>query len=255
MRIIDAHNHLYAEPGYLDLLLRTMDSLGIEKCCLSGLGSLFGFADNAAVEAAFRAHPDRIVGAYFVRPGLDDGSSVYEARERGFRILKVTLPRIPYDDPAGFPLWAAAMECGMPVLFHTGIVTVRDAPGEGISSWNMHPMRIEPITREFPELPVIIAHLGIHWNRDAAELARMRRNVYVDLTGEPGGWRVYMDRIGLDHWLWWPGAFRKIVFGTDVHARKMGVILEQDRQRLARFGVDAETQAGIFGETILRLLG
>ena len=43
MRIIDAHVHPIDEPGYLDKLLATMDELGIERCCLSGLGDFFGF--------------------------------------------------------------------------------------------------------------------------------------------------------------------------------------------------------------------
>jgi len=255
MRIIDAHTHLLAEPGYLDLLLRTMDGLGIERTCISGLGPLFRMADNAAVREAFRAHPDRIVGAYFVRPGVDGPDVIRRAYDEGFRMVKVTCPRVPYEDPSLFPLWAAAQECDMPVLFHTGVVTVPDAPGERISSWYMHPMRIESITREFPDLKIIVAHLGIHWNADAAELARMRPNVYVDLTGEPGGWRVNLDRIGLDHWMWWPGAYRKIVFGTDVHALKMHTILEEDRRRYDSLGVDRETQEAIFGGSILRLLG
>ena len=143
----------------------------------------------------------------------------------------------------------------MPVLFHTGIVTtIGEASAEMISSWNMHPMRIEPITREFPELGVIIAHLGIHWNADAAELARMRPNVYVDLTGEPDGWRARGDREGMDKWLWWPGAFEKVVFGTDVHFSKIRQILSQDYDRLDKLKINQDIRRKIFSGNILRLL-
>ena len=171
-------------------------------------------------------------------------------------MVKITMPRVPYNDPSLFPLWERALARDMPVLFHTGtIAPFVQGRGEGISSWDMHPMRIEPITREFPDLKIIVAHLGVHWNHDSAELARMRPNVYVDLTGEPGGWRVRADREGMETFLWWPGAFRRVVFGTDVHYSKMATILAQDLARMDRLGLDLETRRLILGGNVLDMLG
>jgi predicted TIM-barrel fold metal-dependent hydrolase len=187
---------------------------------------------------------------------VDGPEKIERARDQGFRMVKVSIPRIGYDDPTGFPLWERAAAHGMPVLFHTGVITTAvDAPREDISSWNMHPMRIEPITRAFPHLKIIVAHLGIHWNDDAAELARMRPNVYVDITGEPGGWRARMDAVGVEKWLWWPGAFDKVCFGTDVHHTKIRLILEEDLARLDALGIGEETRRRIFCGNILHLLG
>jgi predicted TIM-barrel fold metal-dependent hydrolase len=255
MKIVDAHTHLLDAPGYLDNLLNTMDQCGIEMCCMSGLGELFGHADNAKVKLAFQAHPDRIIGAVFIRPGVDGPEKIDWAYEEGFRMVKVHVPRVPYNDTSCFELWAKANEYRMPVLFHTGLVACKESPGDHINSWYMHPMRIEPITREFPDLGIIIAHLGVHWNADAAELARMRPNVYVDLTGEPDGWRKRVDTVGIDKWLWWPGAFEKVVFGTDVHYSKIAQILEEDTNRLDRLNIPMQTRRQIFAVSILRLLG
>jgi predicted TIM-barrel fold metal-dependent hydrolase len=254
MKIVDGHVHLLDESGYLDNLLNTMDNCGIAMCCMSGLGELFGHADNAKVRLAFQSHPDRIIGAVFIRPGVDGPKKIEQAYEEGFRMIKVHLPRVPYNDASCFDLWARAREHRMPVLFHTGLVACKDSPGEMISSWSMHPMRLEPITREFPDMAIIVAHLGVHWNSDAAELARMRPNVYVDLTGEPDGWRRRADAVGMDQWLWWPGAFEKVVFGTDVHFTKIGQILEEDINRLDRLNIAAPTRQKIFAGNILRLL-
>ena len=254
MKIVDAHTHLLDEPGYLDNLLNTMDQCGIGMCCMSGLGKLFGHADNAGVKSAFRAHPDRIIGAVFIRPGVDGPEKIEQAYEDGFRMVKIHLPRVPYNDTSCFNLWARANEYRMPVLFHTGVVVCKESPGERINSWYMHPMRIEPITREFPDLDIIIAHLGIHWNADAAELARMRPNVYVDLTGEPDGWRKRADTVGIEKWLWWPRAFEKVVFGTDVHYSKIGQILEEDINRLDRLDIPLHTRAKFLSGNMLRLL-
>lgn len=256
MNIIDAHAHLIDEPRYLDGLLAAMDAAGIERVCVSGLGPLFGMQDNTAVEAALRAHPDRILGAVYVRPGVDGPEKTRWGREHGFRMVKVTCPLAPYNDPAYFPIWEQAASSGMPVLFHTGIVSPKAVGrGAGVSSWNMQPMMLEPITREFPDLKVILAHLGVNHNQDAAELARMRPNVYVDITGEPGGWRERMKAMGLDHWLWWPGAFDKLIFGTDVHHSKIQQILDEDIAIYDALGLDEKTRTQILGGTMRALLG
>lgn len=256
MGIIDAHAHLLDEPGYLAKLLAAMDDCGIEKCCLSGLGRRFNCAENEDVRKAFKTHPDRIIPTVYIRPGVDSPTAIDQAYTDGFRMAKVTLPRKPYNDPEYFPLWERALTHKMPVLFHTGIVAPSaQGRGEGVSSWNMQPMQVEPISREFPDLGIIMAHLGVSANVDAAEIARMRPNVYVDLTGEPDGWRVRVDREGMDKYLWWPGAFGKVVFGTDVHCSRMKQILQEDIARLDRLGIDDTTRTEIFSGNILRLLG
>ncbi|HME53354.1 MAG TPA: amidohydrolase family protein [Candidatus Lokiarchaeia archaeon] len=255
MRRIDAHAHVFDAPGYVEQLLAAMDTCDIEKCAISGLGPMFGSITNLEVKRLVNEYPDRFIGAWYIRPGDDDADSVNVAYDEGFSMLKVTLPRRPYDDPVYMPIWRKAEELGMPILFHTGVVTTKgEWPGEGISSWSMQPMRIDAITRECPDLGIIIAHLGVHWNADAAELARMRKNVFVDLTGEPLGWRARLDKEGADKYLWWPGAFKKVVFGTDVTPDKISTILEQDIARLDQLAIDDETRDAIFSKNILSLI-
>jgi predicted TIM-barrel fold metal-dependent hydrolase len=256
MRIIDAHAHFYDKSNYLENLIAQMDECGIEKCCLSGLGDLFHCKGNKEVKNAIEKYPQRIVGSYFIRPGKSNSSEVETAYENGFKMLKVSIPTKPYNDKSFYPLWRKAERLHLPILFHTGIVTYfNNGQPQEISSWDMHPMRLEPIANMFPELNIIIAHLGIHWNKDAAELIRMRPNVYSDITGEPDGWRIRADKIGLDKWLWWEGAFKKLIFGTDVFAKKIPIILKQDKERFNTLNIDETTKASYFSENILNLLG
>ena len=256
MRIIDSHVHLFESKGYLDHLIQAMDQAGIEKCCLSGLGKLFRNVDNSGVKKAMKEYPDRIIGAYYARPGENHPNDIQIAYNNGFRMLKVTLPRKPYDHHDYFSLWQKADQLKMPILFHTGVVTLLDhEPNERISSWYMHPMRIETIANTFPDLNMIIAHLGVHWNSDAAELIRMKKNVYADLSGAPNGWRLRADKIGMNHWLWWPGAFKKIVFGSDVIYNTIQQILTKDIERLDNLMIDKRTQELIFYKNISKMLG
>lgn len=256
MKILDAHAHYYDIPDYLSQLITIMDQNNIEKTCLSGLGKLFSCKENSDVKKAMEQYPTRIIGNYYIRPGMSSTEEIENAYNNGFRMLKVTLPTAPYNDPSFFPLWGTAEQLSMPILFHTGIVTTSImAPEEQISSWNMHPMRLEPIANAFPNLKIIIAHMGVHWNDDAAELARMRGNVYLDLTGEPTGWRVRLDQIGLKKFLWWENAFEKIIFGTDVLASKIQTILHEDLQRYKSLNISQQTQELIFHGNIEKLLG
>ncbi|TXT65976.1 MAG: hypothetical protein BAJALOKI1v1_350019 [Promethearchaeota archaeon] len=256
MQLIDAHAHFYNSSDYLHHLLQMMDTCGISKCCLSGLGKIFNCKSNKDVKNAFECYPDKIIGSYFIRPGKVSPAEIEEAHSQGFKMLKVSIPTKSYDNKSFFPLWKKAEELEMPVLFHTGIVTIaQNARNENVSSWNMHPMRLEPIANAFPNLNLIIAHLGVHWNEDAAELMRMRPNVYSDITGEPDGWRVRAERIGIKKWLWWEGAFKKLIFGTDVFYNKIPLILEQDKNRLQKYKIDHETKSLFFSKNIIKLLG
>ena len=45
---------------------------------------------------------------------------------------------------------------------------------------------------------------------------------YVDLTGGRLGWRNRFSAADFHRLFYWEGAFGKIVFGTDVHARMSG---------------------------------
>ncbi|NVM36090.1 MAG: amidohydrolase family protein [Candidatus Lokiarchaeota archaeon] len=256
MKIIDAHVHLFDTPEYLSRLIRVMDDYDIEKCCISGLGKLFKCVDNQGIKKALKKYPNRLIGAVFIRPGIDTSQDIYNAFYEGFKMIKVTIPTKPYDDPTFFPLWEAAQELKMPILFHTGVVTIpTKAHNERISSWYMHPMRLEVISNTFPKLNLIIGHFGVHWNDDAAELLRMKDNIYSDLSGAPKGWRVRVDNIGIKKWLWWPDAFKKIIFGTDVIYSQISQILMEDKTRLDKYNIDPKTQELIFSGNILKLLG
>ncbi|MBD3350741.1 MAG: amidohydrolase family protein [Candidatus Lokiarchaeota archaeon] len=260
MKIIDAHNHLFGKPlfhpdEYRDNLIKVMDQLEIEKTCVSGLGSAFSSVDNQYIKESIEKYPDRIVGAFYIRPGAGSAELVDRAYESGFKMIKVTIPTKPYNDKSLYPIWERTRDYGFPILFHTGIVSVFNNTGNlDINSWYMHPMRIEPIANAFPDLNIIIAHLGVHWNHDAAELARMKNNVYVDLTGEPDGWRMRADAVGMDRFLWWDGAFKKVIFGTDVTYHKTKTILEEDLARYKKLKLDESTLELIFHKNIEKLL-
>lgn len=234
MKKIDAHHHLVEEHGYVDRLLRAMDRLSIEKSSLLGVGVLFrglfvrddqevgALADNDAVEAVCRAHPDRFFGLGFVRLGVDGAEKVTELYDRGFKGIKFHVPKARYDSEAFFPVYQRIQDLQIPALFHTGVLRLpQPAPGEQVSSFNMDCIHLERIVQEFPSLDIIIAHLGVQSYLTALTLIRIFPNIYADLSGSTPGWRA---NIAMDDWtrlLWFPDASRKILFGSDVHESEL----------------------------------
>lgn len=230
MKKIDVHHHLIEEQGYVDHLLRTMDRHNIETCALIGLGTLFrGLfvcrehdtkqnADNDAVEAVCRRHPDRFTGWGYIRLGEDGPGKVTELHDRGFKGIKFHTPKNRYDDHVNFSVYERIRDLGMPALFHTGVVRLpQPAPGEGVSSFNMSCIHLEAIAQEFPNFNMIIAHLGVQDYLTALTLIRIFPNIYADLSGSTPGWRA---NIAMEDWkrlLWFPEASQKILFGSDVH--------------------------------------
>ena len=258
MRIIDSHHHLYDEPDYGRRLIRTMDELGIEKACLSGLGSLFHMADDEAVARAVAACPDRLVGFVSIRPGFDTPAKIRKYHDLGFLGVKTTCPSHSYDAKEYHDLWATASSLNMPVLFHTGIVTAPGSkPSDDISSDRMRPGLIEPIARAFPDMNLIMAHCGVSFSMEASDIIRLVPNVYCDISGSsaPTGWRRRLSAELFHDFFWWPGAWEKILFGTDVHWRDMAPVLEADHKRYEASRLDHRQQEMIFAGTVRRLLG
>ncbi|MCF6174595.1 MAG: amidohydrolase family protein [Victivallaceae bacterium] len=229
MKKIDIHHHLVEEHNYIDNLLRTMDEHEIEKSSLIGLGSLFkglfvqnghngSCADDDAVEKVVKQYPDRFFGQGYIRLGVDNAAKVDELHDRGFAGLKFHIPKERYDAEEYFAIYEKAQRYDMPCLFHTGIVAFpTPMPAERISSFNMEPIHLEAVAQLFPELKIIIAHLGIQSYLTALTLIRLFPNIYADLSGSTPGWRA---NLSMDDWqrlLWFPNAHEKILFGSDVH--------------------------------------
>lgn len=223
------HHHLIEESGYVDNLLRTMDRFEIEQTALIGLGPLFSkmfvrgqydgsCADDDAVEKVVKVHPDRFFGLGYIRLGVDNAAKVEELYERGFKGLKFHIPKDRYDAEKFFPVYEEAQAYDMPCLFHTGIVKMpQPLPEERISSFNMNCIHLEAIAQVFPELKIIIAHLGVQDYLTALTLIRLFDNIYADLSGTTPGWRANLSMIDWKKLLWFPEAHKKILFGTDVH--------------------------------------
>jgi len=80
------------------------------------------------------------------------------------------------------PVYELCLKYDAPVIFHTGdTLTISGEPPAKIKY--SHPIHIDDVAADFPDLKIIIAHLGNPWIMDCAEVLYKNKNVYADISG------------------------------------------------------------------------
>lgn len=191
--IIDFHNHLSPQGSAYrmdaGMYLEAMDAAGVDMAVI--LGKDYGFeadrrSDNLADEdtAAFvRAHPDRFIGFTAVHPDRDSTANCARidraVQEFGLRGVKLNPAAGFYpNDRRLYPVYEKAQALGLPVVVHMGI----KPPSEQSRLKYCHPIYIDDIAVDFPDLPLIIAHAAYPWVEDLIMAALYATNVSVDIS-------------------------------------------------------------------------
>jgi predicted TIM-barrel fold metal-dependent hydrolase len=213
MKIWDVHVHYPfnwqqpdADPSErLPLLAEALRNAGIVRASLLS-GGRFGPSHEEAIER-LQPYAPLMVPVAVVDPEITSGDRIRELHAMGYRGLKMIGVKRPYDEPDYFPMYAAAEELRMPILLHLGVIgggidysrthPRRDPEAarrlrmmrermqpRDVSAARMHPFHLDTIANNFPDLPLIGAHMGGTGNYDAASsVARWRHNVHFDLSG------------------------------------------------------------------------
>lgn len=223
-------------------MIATMDRVGIDRSIVFAprwVGGDFVDPDyrqaNRAVFDAVRAHPKRLVGYARVDPNwgaqaVDELQRCF--RDYGFRGLMLD-PEAetfhPGDRRLVYPLLEVARAAKAPVLFHSWY-----APSEPALFWG--------VANDFPELPVIIGHMGGRLTVDAALIAERARNIYLETSDHMYRLGTFAKRIGAE----------RILFGTNTpfaapEAELFKVTVRKD--------LSAEQKEMILGGNALRLHG
>ena len=254
--MIDVHIHYHDEPGYLENLIRTARSLGYTGVCLSAIGKTSRHMENEDVLEAARANDGFVFPLAYVPLDRTGPEAIERFREQGFYGLKVIDPGEDYDCEKYFPVYEKAEELGFPILFHTGIKARYPVEQRTVSrARHMKPQHLDAIARYFPDLNLIMAHIGGPWYEEAFMVARINPNIYMDLTSG-SGWRVKgMTPDYFRRKLWWDGAWGKIVFGSDVHYTRMEWAVDVYRDILDNCEVSEPDRHAIWTGNMAGMLG
>ena len=180
---IDADCHLAAPSNGTgigaDELLRRLDEVGVDRAITWPMVSYRRdiAPDNAAIHAAWQAHPDRIIPFGGVNPMLGVAEAAQELERciaNGVRGITLNGARDGYaiDDPVlSLPLIERIAGAGLALAFHCGVNDLE----------RTHPWRIARISAQFPELNILLVHMGGSGSPDMAQSV-------IDLATENPRW-------------------------------------------------------------------
>lgn len=137
------------------------------------------------------------------------------------------------EDPGYVPYYKIARKYDLPVIVHTG------------DNWSTtakvkfaHPLRMDEVAVDYPEVRFVLAHFGNPWLIDAAEVLFKNPNVWADLSGLfVGGDKEIQDLMveakipdsanglvisDLKKAMGYVGDFRKFLYGSDWPLAPMG---------------------------------
>ncbi|AXT84446.1 amidohydrolase [Aeromicrobium sp. A1-2] len=85
---------------------------------------------------------------------------------------------MPMDDRLLYPVYAKAAELGLPVALHTGVNYTTHRPLK-----NEHPLQLDQVACDFPELTLIACHAGWPWVPDLVAVMRKHPSVFAEFGG------------------------------------------------------------------------
>ena len=145
---------------------------------------------NDFVAEAVREHPDVFLGMGAIDPwqGEPARREVGRIKELGLHGIGELNPARQHfypNDPRFYPIWAAAEEAQLPVLFHSGYAAAGSGRpgGGGVKLKYCQPMHLDDVAADFPDLTIISAHPSWPWTAESLAIARHKPNFFVDLSG------------------------------------------------------------------------
>lgn len=136
---------------------------------------------NELIADYARAHPDKIVGWASIDPNEPEAIDQLDhaVNVLGLRGLKLG-PAYQHFDPTDrkhWPFFQAVQRHGIPIIWHQGTTF----PSRAKLRWSTA-LWLEDIALDFPDLRMIVAHLGHPWEEDLVALIRKAPNMYADIS-------------------------------------------------------------------------
>jgi hypothetical protein len=187
-KMAESYSHMFGEIGMpsIEDTIKDMDDAGVDTSVIVAVDAetIHKYrVSNDLVAETVSKHPDRLIGFASVDPNKGK-NGVKEFRravtDLGLKGLKLLPHLIDLDinDPIIYPLYEAAQELGVPVLFHTG--TQFHA---GTKIKYCRPLFVDDVAVDFPGLSLIIAHFGFPWWEEALAVVRRNPYVYFNIAG------------------------------------------------------------------------
>lgn len=125
-----------------------------------------------------------------VRMHESSRTEILDIMERGASGIKFIAPLGPLGDEEYFPLYEAVRDAGGLAVFHTGYQNRNSYDPGGFLArprylriTDSRPAEIDRISRAYPDLKILMAHMGNPWWEEAFTIINQAPNVYGDFSG------------------------------------------------------------------------
>jgi predicted TIM-barrel fold metal-dependent hydrolase len=239
-----------------------LDAQGIAQAAL--ISSVPG--DEASVEAAVAARPDRFFGYFMLNPleagALDRVQAAWRCGLHAVSLFPAMHRYSMHDAQVLAVLEEAARLAGRVVFVHSGVLTVGVRKKLALPSpFDMrcsNPIDLHAVALRFPGLKFVIPHFGAGYLREALMLADLCPNVFLD-TSSSNSWMRYE---GLDLKTVFRRAIdvagaRRLLFGTDSSFFPRGWnhdVFEAQTRALLDMGISGSDARLILGDNLRRLM-
>lgn len=278
--IVDVHSHYFRYPEHftedfkqqslrsrngveVDMTVRWEDYHTSARICdktivFGGKAKLAGmWVPDQAVAEYVAQHPDNLIGFLSLDPMVQGWQDELEEGHRnlgmkGIKLMPMYGGYKPDSRELDY-LWQYATKNGLPVLLHTGTTFIDKAPLECTL-----PRLLDNVASRFPEVRMVLAHLGHPYEGECIATIRKHSNVYADCSAlHYRPFQLYHSLMLLQEY----GVWNKLLFGTDfpfttVDASLSGMRKLNDMlQGTALPRLDMEKMEEMFQRDTLSLLG
>jgi predicted TIM-barrel fold metal-dependent hydrolase len=236
----------------VDEMIRAMDKLGYDKICITAAKQwsyrrhfdlIFDFTIDQVYDIVQQAK-GRVIGAAGYNPfRIEESLEEVEkaVKEYGFKFVyfhPITFG-FSVNDKRCYPLYAKCNELRIPVSMQVG------HSAEPLPSWKGHPMDIDEVVLDFPNLKINLSHTGWPWIDEWCSMLWKHPNVYGDISS-------YMPKSLDDKLLQFMNGSRgrnKVLFGTN------GLGLKVCIEQFQALELKEETVRRVLRENALDFLG
>jgi predicted TIM-barrel fold metal-dependent hydrolase len=241
-----------------------LDRHGVSRAAL--IASLPG--DEASVETAVRAFPDRFYGYFMVNPVSPGAVSRMRAGLEGGHLRGICLfpamHRFSVADESVDPILQAASSSRAVVFVHCGVLSVGFRKKLGLPSpFDLrfsNPLDVHPVALRYPNVRFVIPHFGAGFFREALMVCDLCPNVYLD-TSSTNSWTRYLapspDLSSVFRSALQVAGPRRLLFGTDSSFFPRGWngnILQEQLLAMHKAGITHEDAQRILGENLAEVL-
>ena len=146
---------------------------------------------NDYVAGMWKRHPDRVIQAWGAVDPFKGEAAIEEAKKAinelgmlGFHFHPI-MGHFAVNDRQFYPLWETIVELNAPVMIDVGTTGMGAGMpgGMGAKIRHAHPLALDDLAADFPDLKIIAAHPGWPWVDDMTAVALHKGNVYWELSG------------------------------------------------------------------------